>query len=59
MSKGAEFRKLLNDEPYLYTSGIYSPIQARISESVGLKCVYMSGYSCALGYLGRADLGFP
>ena len=59
MSKGAEFRKLLSEEPYVYTSGVYSPIEARIAEEVGLKCVYMSGYSCALGYLGRADLGFP
>ncbi len=25
---------------------------------VGLKSVYMSGYSCAVGYLARADLGF-
>ena len=53
------FRDLLASEPYLYTSGVYTPIQARLAEQVGLKCVYMSGYSCALGYLGRADLGFP
>ena len=59
MSKGTEFRKLLATEPYVYTSGVYSPIEAKIAESVGLKCVYMSGYSCAVGYLGRADLGFP
>ena len=59
MSKGTEFRKLLETEPYVYTSGVYSPIEAKIAESVGLKCVYMSGYSCAVGYLGRADLGFP
>ena len=59
MSKGKEFRQLLATEPYVYTCGIYTPIQARIAEAVGLKCVYMSGYSCSLGYLGRADLGFP
>ena len=59
MSKGTEFRKLLETEPYVYTSGVYSPIEAKIAESVGLKCIYMSGYSCAVGYLGRADLGFP
>ena len=59
MSKGAAFRKLLATEPYVYTSGVYSPIEARIAEAVGLKSVYVSGYSCAVGYLGRADLGFP
>ena len=57
--KGKEFRRLLAEEPYVFTSGVYTPIQAKIAESVGLKCVYMSGYSCAVGYLGRADLGFP
>ena len=59
MSKGAEFRRLLATGPFAYTSGVYTPIEARIAEAVGLKCVYMSGYSCAVGYLGRADLGFP
>lgn len=59
MTKGADFRRLLAQEPYVYTSGVYTPIQAKIAEMVGLKCVYMSGYSCAVGYLGRADLGFP
>ena len=59
MGKGTEFRRLLKEQPYVFTSGIYTPIQAKIAEMVGLKCVYMSGYSCAVGYLGRADLGFP
>lgn len=60
MAKASKrFRELLAQEPYLFTSGVYTPIQARIAEMVGLKCVYMSGYSCALGYLARADLGFP
>ena len=59
MSTRARFRQLLASEPFVYTSGVYTPIEARIAESVGLKCVYMSGYSCALGHLGRADLGFP
>ena len=59
MTKGADFRRLLAQEPYVYTSGVYTPIQAKIAEMVGLKCVYMSGYSCAVGYLARADLGFP
>jgi len=56
---GRRFRELLRTEPYVFTTGVYTPIQARLAEMAGLKCVYMSGYSCALGYLGRADLGFP
>lgn len=56
---GRKFRDLLKSEPYVYTSGVYTPIQAKLAEMVGLKCVYMSGYSCAVGYLARADLGFP
>ena len=59
MGNGAKFRKLIADEPYVYTCGVYTPIQAKIAEAVGLKCAYMSGYSCSLGMLGRADLGFP
>ena len=59
MGRGAQFRKLLASEPYVYSSGVYTPIEAKIAEAVGLKWVYMSGYSCALGHLGRADLGFP
>ena len=59
MSKGAEFRRLLASEPYVFTTGIFTPLQAKIAQAVGLKCVYMSGLSSALGHLGRADLGFP
>ena len=58
-SAGRRFRQLLASRPYVFTSGVYTPIQARIAEMVGLPCVYMSGYSCSLGYLARADLGFP
>ena len=59
MSKSAEFRKLLASEPYVFTTGMFTPLQAKIAQAVGLKCVYMSGLSSALGHLGRADLGFP
>ena len=58
-SKAQQFRRLLATEPYVYTSGVYSALDAKIAERVGLKCVYMSGYSTALGLLARADLGFP
>ena len=31
-SKGKAFRRLLQDEPYLFTGGIYSPLDAQIAE---------------------------
>ena len=43
-SKGTIFRQLLRDEPYLYTGGIYSPLDAQIAESAGMKSIYLSGY---------------
>ena len=58
MSKAAEFRRLLASEPYVYTTGMFTPLQAKMAEAAGLKCAYMSGLSSALGHLGRADLGF-
>jgi isocitrate/methylisocitrate lyase len=53
------FRRLLADRPYVFTTGIHSPFQAMLARLAGLPCVYMSGYSTALGRLGVADLGFP
>ena len=58
MSKGSELRQLIQNEPYIFTSGVYTPIQAKIAQMVGLKVVYVSGYSCVIGHLARADLGF-
>lgn len=55
---GREFRRLLAKNDYVYTTGVYSPLQAKIASLVGLKAVVISGYSSSLGYLGKADLGF-
>ena len=57
MSKGSELRRLLKAEPYIYTTGVYTPLQAKLAQMVGFKTVYLSGYSASLGYLGKADLG--
>jgi isocitrate lyase len=54
---GRRFRELLRDEPYLFTAGVYSPLDAQIAERAGLKCVYMSGYSVAM-LNGWPDMGF-
>jgi len=53
---GRRFRELLRDEPYLFTAGVYSPLDAQIAERAGLKCVYMSGYSVAM-LNGWPDMG--
>jgi isocitrate lyase len=54
---GATFRQLLRTEPYLFTGGVYSPLDAQIAERVGMKSIYLSGYSMALAS-GWPDMGF-
>src|SRR5258706_10108782 len=51
------FRQLLKDEEYLFTGGVYSPLDAQIAEKVGMKSIYLSGYSMALAN-GWPDMGF-
>lgn len=53
---GRRFRQLLRDEPYLFTGGVYSPLDAQIAERVGIKSIYMSGYSVAMAH-GWPDMG--
>src|SRR5581483_10390985 len=54
---GRKFRRLLKDEEYLFTGGVYSPLDAQIAERVGMKSIYLSGYSVALAN-GWPDMGF-
>jgi isocitrate lyase len=54
---GRKFRELLKDEDYLFTGGVYSPLDAQIAERVGMKSIYLSGYSMALAN-GWPDMGF-
>jgi isocitrate lyase len=54
---GRKFRQLLKDEPYLFTGGVYSPLDAQIAEGAGMKSIYLSGYSLAL-LNGWPDMGF-
>jgi len=56
-SQGKKFRRLLATEPYLFTGGVYSPLDGQIAEQVGLTSVYLSGYSMALAN-GWPDMGF-
>src|SRR2546427_6603784 len=53
---GRQFRDLLRTEPYLFTGGIYQPLDAQIAEQVGMKSIYLSGYSMALAN-GWPDMG--
>src|ERR1700730_6400987 len=55
-SKGTTFRRLLSEEPYLFTGGIYSPLDAQIAEQAGMKSIYLSGYSLAM-LNGWPDMG--
>jgi isocitrate lyase len=56
-SMGRKFRQLLADEDYVFTGGVYTPLDAQIAERVGLKAIYMSGYSVAMAN-GWPDMGF-
>ena len=56
-SKGRQFRRLLKEEPYLFTGGIYEPLGAQMAEKVGMKSIYLSGYSMAL-HNAWPDMGF-
>jgi len=56
-SMGRKFRRLLTEEPYLFTGGIYQPLDAQIAERLGMKSIYLSGYSMALAN-GWPDMGF-
>ena len=38
-SKGRVFRRLLQTESYLFTGGIYSPLDAQIAERAGMKSI--------------------
>jgi isocitrate lyase len=55
-NQGRAFRNLLRDEPYLFTGGVYSPLDAQIAERVGMKSIYLSGYSLAMAS-GWPDMG--
>ena len=53
---GRKFRELLREEEYVFTGGVYSPLDAQIAERVGMKAIYLSGYSVAMAN-GYPDMG--
>src|ERR671910_1839607 len=56
-SMGRKFRELLSEQDYVFTGGVYSPLDAQIAERVGMKSIYLSGYSVAMAN-GWPDMGF-
>src|SRR4051812_9239985 len=54
---GRKVRDLLKEGGCHVTGGVYSPLDAQIAERVGMKSIYLSGYSMALAN-GWPDMGF-
>src|SRR3989442_2351606 len=54
---GRKFGGLRKEDPYLFTGGVYQPLDAQIAERVGMKSIYLSGYSMALAN-AWPDMGF-
>ncbi|SFR51103.1 isocitrate lyase [Halogeometricum limi] len=53
---GREFRRLLDEQPFVFAPGIFHALDARLAELAGLDAAYMSGYSTVLGQFGFPDL---
>ncbi|MEZ3143804.1 oxaloacetate decarboxylase [Halobaculum sp. MBLA0143] len=54
--QGREFRRLLEEDQFVFAPGLYHALDARMAEMAGLDAVYMSGYSTVLGQFGFPDL---
>jgi isocitrate lyase len=53
---GRRFRRLLDDQEFVFAPGLYHALDARLAEMTGHDAVYMSGYSTVLGQFGFPDL---
>ncbi|ELZ33627.1 pep phosphonomutase-like enzyme [Halogeometricum pallidum JCM 14848] len=51
-----EFRRMLDEQNFVFAPGIYHALDARLAELAGLDAAYMSGYSTVLGQFGFPDL---
>jgi isocitrate lyase len=49
-------RELLDAEPFVFAPGVYDPHGAELAMYHGMKAVYFSGYSFAIGHLGTTDM---
>lgn len=57
-SPGKTFKKIIEDEGYILTGGVYDAISAKVAAMAGTRSLYLSGYSQSLGLLGRSDMEF-
>ncbi|ADQ66180.1 pep phosphonomutase-like enzyme [Halogeometricum borinquense DSM 11551] len=51
-----EFRRMLDEQNFVFAPGIYHALDARLAELADLDAAYMSGYSTVLGQFGFPDL---
>jgi isocitrate lyase len=58
MSAGLKFKTHLNENKYLVTPGVTTPLHAMIVERTGFKFVYVGGHDVSITLLGLPDVGF-
>jgi len=51
-------RQLLDHEPYVFAPGVYDPFTAQLAMYYRFKAAYFSGYSFAMGHVGRPTWTF-
>jgi 2-methylisocitrate lyase-like PEP mutase family enzyme len=57
VSAGARFRRLMQQNACLVTTGCYDALSARIAEHVGFEAIAISGFGVEAALLGRPDVG--
>src|SRR5512139_130846 len=57
MSTAKQLRTLLSKRELVVAPGVYSALTAKLVESQGFHCTYMSGYCTAASTTGLPDLG--
>ncbi len=50
-------KELLQKGTFISAPGIFDPLSARVAESCGAKCLYMTGYGVSASLLGKPDAG--
>ena len=52
-----ELKEKLNKRKFIFAPGTHGPLYAKLIESVGFDCVYMTGSGTSANVLGLPDLG--
>ena len=53
----ATLRELLQTGTFISAPGVFDPLSARVAESCGATCLYMTGYGVSASLLGKPDAG--